>query len=156
MKKEIMYRIFRIIFVIMFLLFVSFLRNDVKESYKMADSSISSMPSFVVNSLGDKVDNSSGLVEEHNVEIRNVSNAKKNISFVLNDTNEGFPYDYLNYTIIKDGKVIKEGVVHKNEVLCKDKLSKNEDSVYKIVFSISQEDIYKLGGVSVSAKLAFI
>ena len=156
MKREIMYRVCRIIFMIMLLLFVSFLRNDVQESYKVADSIISAMPSFVVTSLNNKVDNSSGLVEEHNVKIKNVSNTKKDISFVLNDTNESFPYDYLNYTITKNGTLVKEGIVHKNEPLYREKMSKNEISVYKIVFSMSKEDIYNLGGVSVSAKLAFI
>ena len=156
MKKEIVYRILRIAFVIMFLLFVSFLRNDVQESYKVADAVVASMPSFVVTPLENKVDNDSGLVEEHSVEIKNVSNTKKSISFVLNDANEGFPYNYLNYTIVKDGKVVKEGIVHKDEPLYKDLLCKNENSIYKIVFSMSKEDIYSLGGVSVSAKLAFI
>ena len=156
MKREIMYRIFRIVFVLLFLLFASFLRNDVQESYKSADNIIASMPSFVVTPLDNKVDSDSGLVEEHNVEIKNVSNTKKSISFVLNDTNEAFPYDYLHYTIIKDGTIIKEGIVRKNEALYKGKLSKNENVVYKIVFSMSEEDIHNLGGVSVSGKLAFI
>ena len=156
MKKEIMYRVFRIVFMIMFLLFISFLRNDVQESYKGADSIIDSMPSFVVTSLENKVNNDSGLVEEHNVKIKNVSNAKKSISFVLKDTNEGFPYNHLKYTIIKDDTIIKEGIVRENVPLYKGKLARNESSIYKIVFSMSKEDIYTLGGVSVSAKLQFI
>ena len=156
MNKEIMFRLFRITLMIIFLLFVSFLRNDVKESYKSADNIIASMPSFVVTSLDNKVDNNSGLVEEHVVKIKNFANTKKDISFVLNDTNESFPYNYLNYTITKNDILVKEGIVHKNEPLYKEKLSKNESSVYKIVFSMTKEDIYNLGRVSVSAKLQFI
>ena len=156
MKKDIVFRVFRIIFVISFLIFASFVRNDVNQNYENANKIIASMPSFTVTTLNSYVDTSNGLMEKHEVEIKNVSNRSKNISFVLNNVNEGFPYDYMNYTIIKNNKVMKKGIVKKGKPIYKEKLTRNENSVFTIIFSMSKEDVYNLGGVSVDAKLIFI
>ncbi len=156
MKKEIVFRMFRIVLVTVFLLFSLFLWKDANSNYESAKGIIADMPSFTVTSLNSYVDTSNGLMEKHKVDIKNVSNGSKNISFVLNNVKEGFPYDYMNYTIIKNNKIMKKGIVKKGEPIYKEKLTKNENSVYTIVFSMSKEDVYNLGGVSVDAKLVFI
>lgn len=156
MKKEIFYRVFRIILVILFVVFISNVRNSVKQNYDAAGGIIDSMPKFVVTSLDNSIDKSNGLLEEHSVKIKNTSNKKENITFLLKDENGSFPYGYMNYTIIKDGHPIQNGVVTENDVLYSTVLSKGEDSVYKIIFSIKKEDIYSLGGVSTSAEIVFI
>lgn len=155
MKKEIVYRIIRIIFVIVFVVCLSIVRNDVKASYERANEITKQMPNFVVTPLNNSIDKSSGLKEEHSVNIRNVSNDKQDVSFVLNNANEDFPYDYMNYTIVKNNKVVKKGIIKENETLYKDKISSQKNNSYKIIFSISQNTINSLGYISTHAQISF-
>ncbi len=156
MKNEIMYRVCRIILVIVFVVFFSMIRNNVKASYNEANAIINNMPGFTVAELDNKIDKSSGLKEEHSVQIRNVSHKKQDVSFVLNNTNEAYPYNYMNYTILKNNTIVKQGIVKEEGVLFKTTINSNEDSTYKIVLNISQEDINALGGISAYAEFTFI
>ena len=88
MKNEIVYRVCRIILVIVFVVFFSMIRNNVKASYNEANTIIDNMPGFTVAELDNKIDKSSGLKEEHSVQIRNVSHKKQDVSFVLNNTSK--------------------------------------------------------------------
>lgn len=156
MKNEIIYRLCRIILVIIFVLFFSMVRNNVKASYNEANAFIDSMPGFTVTELDNNIDKSNGLKEEHSVQIKNVSNKKQDVAFVLNNTNEAYPYNYMNYTILKNNTIVKQGIVKEEGVLYNTSISSNEDSVYKIVLNISQEDINALGGISTYAEFSFI
>ena len=156
MKKEILYRVFRIILVISFVAFFSMIRNNVKASYEDANKIINSMPGFTVTQIDNNIDKSCGLKEEHSVEIKNVMNKKQNISFILQNTNEAFPYNYMNYTIMKDNKVVKEGIIKEEGTIYKATIDKNEDSVYKIILTMSRDDIIALGGISTYAEFTFI
>lgn len=156
MKNEIIYRICRIILVIVFVVFFSMVRNTVKASYDEASTIIDSMPGFTVEELNNRVDKRYGLKEEHSVQIKNITHKKQDISFVLNNTNEEYPYNYMNYTILKNNTIVKQGIVKEEGVLYKTSITSNEDSVYKIVFNISQEDINALGGISTYAEFTFI
>ena len=156
MKKDNVHRIFRIVITTIFLVVATFLRNDVAANYEAAEKVMASMPSIAVTSLSSDVDTSNGLIEKHDIEIKNVSNGKKDVTFVFKETNDNFPYNYLNYTIIKNGKTVKKGIVKKDNVLYKEKMSINEDNIYTIILSITRDDVYNLGGVSISGKLAFI
>lgn len=156
MKKEIIYRVFRIILVIVFVMCLSIARNDVKASYERANEITKQLPNFIVTPLNNTIDTSSGLKEEHSVSIKNISNNKQNVSFVLNNTNEYFPYDYMNYTIIKNNKVVKTGVIKENETLYKDEISSQKNNSYKIIFSISQNTINSLEHISTYAQISFI
>lgn len=155
MKNEILYRVCRIILVLVFVLFLSMIRNNVKASYESANTVMENMPGFVVKSVSDSIDKSSGLKETHDIVIQNVSKKKQDVSFVLADVNGEYPYNYMNYAIIKNDKIVKKGIVKKNEALFNDKIGFNDNS-YKIIFSISQEDINYLGGVSISAQISFV
>lgn len=155
MKKEIIYRIIRIIFVIVFVMCLSVVRNDVKASYERANEITKQMPNFVVTALDNSIDKSSGLKEEHSVNIKNISNDKQDVSFVLNNVNEDFPYDYMNYTIVKNNKVVKKGIIKENETLYKDNISSQKNNSYKIIFSISQNTINSLGHISTYAQISF-
>lgn len=156
MEKEIMFRLFRIIMVIVFVLILSVARNNVKASYDTANKIKNDMPSFVVTPVSNYVDMSSGFTEEHSVDIKNVTNTKQDVSFVLDDENGNYPYNYVTYTIMKDNQVVKKGVVIKDKVLYKDILLSNENNLYKIVFKVSQKTINNLGGISISAKISFV
>lgn len=156
MKNEIIYRLCRIILVIVFVVFFSMVRNTVKAKYNEANTIIDSMPGFIVEELNNSVDKSYGLKEEHSVQIKNVSHKKQDVSFVLNNTNESYPYNYMNYTILKNNTIVKQGIVKEEGVLYKTSITSNEDSVYKIVLNISQEDINALGGISTYAEFTFI
>lgn len=155
MKNELLFRLVRIVLVIIFVIFLSVIRNNVKASYESAETIMNNMPGFLVKSIGDSVDKSSGLREEHDIIIQNVSKKKQNVSFILDASNDGFPYEYTNYTIIKNGTVVKTGVVRKNEILFKDKIGFDYNS-YKIILNISQESINYLGGVYMDAQISFI
>ncbi len=156
MKKEILYRVFRIIFVIVFVMFFSMIRNNVKASYEDANKIINNMPGFTVTQVDNNIDKSCGLREEHSVEIKNVIHKKQDVSFVLNNTNDAFPYNYMNYTIMKDNKVVKEGIIKEEGTLYKATIDKNENSIYKIILTMSQDDIIALGGISTYAEFTFI
>ena len=156
MKKEILYRVFRIIFVILFVMFFSVIRNNVKANYDDANKIINNMPGFTVTSIENNIDKSCGLREEHSVEIKNVVNKKQEVSFILQNTNDAFPYNYMNYTIMKDNKIVKEGIIKEEGTIYKATISSNEDSIYKIILTISRDDIIALGGISTYAEFTFI
>lgn len=156
MKKEIVYRLCRIVFVVLFLFIFSTVREDALAKYDSANKFMKSMPNFVVTELNSNTYKDNGLRQEHKVEIKNTTNKEENVSFVIKNTNDSFPYDYLKYTVYKNGKVVEKGTVTSNNSLFTDKLKGNETSVYEIVFSMDMESIYNLGGVSMSAELAFI
>ena len=156
MEKEIIYRVVRIVIVSVFLVFFSFLRQDVKERYDEANSLMEKMPGFVVTEVDSNVSNNNGLKEKHRVRIKNVSGKKQNVSFVIKNVNDSFPYDYLNYSVLKNGKIISKGLVTSDDVFYTEKISIRENSIYEIIFSIDLETIYELGGVSMSGVLEFI
>ncbi len=156
MKKDIIYRLIRIVLVFIFLVVFSTVRADVKERYDAAQKYMDSMPTFIVTELGSNTSKEYGLRQEHSIEVKNVTSKKQNVSFVIKNTNEEFPYDYLNYTILKDGEVVKTGVVTTNNSLYEAELVGNETNVYDIVFTMDMEDIYSLGGVSMSCEIEFI
>ena len=156
MKNEILYRMFRIIFVIAFVTCLSILRNNVAASYQEASEIANQMSSIIVTPISDNIDKSSGLTEEHIVDIKNVSNKKKDVSFILSDTNDDFPYNYINYTILKNNTVVKQGIITKNSILYKTTINSRQENTYKIVLNVSQEDIIMLGGVSISAQISFV
>ena len=156
MKKEILYRVFRIILVIIFVVFFSMIRNNVKASYDKAGVIMDSMPGFTVTQVDDNIDKSCGLKEEHSVQIKNVIHKKQNVSFVLNNTNDAYPYNYMNYTIMKDDTIVKKGIIKEEGTLYKATIDKNEDSIYKIILTMSQDDINALGGISTYAEFTFI
>ena len=56
MKNEIIYRIFRIILVIVFVMSLSYLRNNTVNNYALADSMMNSMPHFKVTELNNNID----------------------------------------------------------------------------------------------------
>ena len=156
MKKEILFRLFRIVFVIVFVVLATTLRNNVQASYKKASQITEQVPNFVVTELNNQVDQSKGLKEEHSVNIKNISNTKQEVSFVLNNTNKNFPYNYMSYTILKNNKVVKEGIIKENKELYKDEISYGKNNSYTIVFNLSKETINTLGSISTSAQLQFI
>ena len=155
MKNEICYRIFRIIFVVFLLVFLSFVRGNVQASYDGAKEIMKDMPEFVVTSI-DNDYSLDGLSEKHKVQIKNVTTKSKDVSFMLNDGNGNFPYNYMNYEILKNNVSVKKGKVLSSGSLYKVNLKKNENSVYEIRFWIDHKDVNNLKSNIVSAKLSFV
>ena len=62
----------------------------------------------------------------------------------------------MNYTIMKDNKVVEKGIIKEEGTLYKTTIDKNEDSVYKIILTMSKDDIIALGGISTYAEFTFI
>ena len=96
------------------------------------------------------------LKEEHSIKIENYSRTKQDVSFILKDTNDSFPFDYMEYTILKNNSIVKTGIVRKNETLYKTTIDSKAIDMYNIILSMSQEDINALGGVSISAQISFV
>ena len=156
MKSEILYRICRIILVIVFVLFLATIRNNTMSNYTLANSVMNAMPNFKVTELDNNIDKTHGLVEEHSIRIESYSKNKQDVSFILKDNNNSFPYGYMNYIIVKNDTVVKRGTVIKDEVLYQTTIDSKETDVYNIILSIRQEDINTLGGVSISAEISFV
>ena len=125
-------------------------------NYALADSIMSTIPSFKVTELDNNIDHTNGLREEHSIKIENYSRTKQDVSFILKDTNDSFPFDYMEYTILKNNSIVKTGIVRKNETLYKTTIDSKAIDMYNIILSMSQEDINTLGGVSISAQISFV
>lgn len=156
MNKEIIYRLCRIVLVIVFVVFFSFIRDNTINNYALADSMMSTILHFKVTQLDSNIDRTNGLKEEHIVKIENYSKTKQDISFILKDDNNSFPYNYMNYIIVKDNSIVKTGIIRKNEILYKTTIDSKDIDMYNIILSISQEDINTLGGVNISAQISFV
>lgn len=156
MKKEVLFRITRITMVIIFVSILATIRSNVKASYDAFNEVKKEMPKFVVTSLSNSIYSNNGITEEYSVKIKNITNKKRNVSFVLKDVNQNYPYNYVAYTIIKDNKIVKKSIVKKDGYLYNDVLSSSEDNSYKIIFTISKELINSLQNVSTSAKISFV
>jgi len=156
MKKEILFRLFRIILVIVFVALLSAARNNVMNNYALANSIMNTMPRFKVTEIDNNIDSTYGLKEEHSIKIENYSRTKQDVSFILKDTNDSFPFDYMEYTILKNNSIVKTGIVRKNETLYKTTIDSKAIDMYNIILSMNQEDINALGGVSISAQISFV
>lgn len=132
------------------------IRNNVKANYNEANAIMNSMPGFKVTELNNNIDKEYGLREEHCIKIENISNKKQIVSFVLKNTNKEFPYNYMNYSIVKNNNIVKEGILRNEGIFYETSISSNEDDIYTIILSISQEDINALGGITTYAEFTFI
>lgn len=83
MKKEIIYRIMRILLVITILLVGSFLRNEVKESYEMNENIIKQLSTNLeLTKLDEKIiSQNSKLTSSYILEVKNNTNIEKDFSF---------------------------------------------------------------------------
>lgn len=106
MKKEIIYRIMRILLVITILLVGSFLRNEVKESYEMNENIIKQLSTNLeLTKLDEKIiSQNSKLTSSYILEVKNNTNIEKDFSFeILSEENNinCIDYDNVKYQVLK-------------------------------------------------------
>ena len=114
MKKEIIYRIMRILLVITILLVGSFLRNEVKESYEMNENIIKQLSTNLeLTKLDEKIiSQNSKQTSSYILEVKNNTNIEKDFSFeILSEENNinCIDYDNVKYQVLKNNIVLKEG-----------------------------------------------
>lgn len=123
------YRIFRIITVISFLIVASFLRTNLINNYTSCEKISSSLS----NNL--KVENITQNTKENDytIKITNYDNHDRTFTIALITSNENtIPNNNIKYKIIKDDTFIKTDNLSENGHLSKQTLKKEESSIYKI------------------------
>ena len=142
MKKEIVYRVVRIMFVITILLLGSFLRNDVKESYKQSKDMLNNLTtSLQLTKINEKILNKNNiLTSSYYLEVSNSTNIEKPFSFIVTKENEKKAYETIKYQIIKDNELLEEGYLNKETIYTGVKKPNSED-VYEIKFLIDKSII---------------
>ena len=140
MKKEITYRVIRIIIVLLIFSVFTFLRFDVKESYteafKMKDYLLNSLQvqeiSDVINRNNEvpSSDKIGSLKDGYILEVSNSSFKERKVTFIVENTiskEESIEYKYIRYQILCDDKVIttsnlsEDGILYETKLLPGDK-----------------------------------
>lgn len=138
LDKEVRYRIFRIVLVIFILVFLTFLRESVKESYVEAKEIESSLEnSLVLKEVSsyqeDNFKDNKGFVYE--IKVINNSFVDRDVALMFEVLDEESYYKSINYQIIENNEVLKIDTLGQGEVLWDFQLSGNSNHIYKIKFT---------------------
>ena len=170
MKREIVYRLLRILTVITFLIVASSFRSVVHESYEDASKiregiganlQVAQISSAINQKNSMPVNDEVGSKEDGYVfKITNTSSKDKEFTFALIDDGvleeEKLPYENIRYQIIKDGKVVVTDNINKSGYLYKDSLHGKTESVYEVKFWIDIDSGEEIFGKRFSSKIALI
>ena len=145
MKKEIIYRIMRILLVITILLVGSFLRNEVKESYEMNENIIKQLSTNLeLTKLDEKIiSQNSKLTSSYILEVKNNTDIEKDFSFeILSEENNinCINYDNVKYQVLKNNIVLKEGSLKDTNNLYNGVQKANSKEIYQINFLIDKSN----------------
>ena len=145
MKKEIIYRIMRILLVITILLVGSFLRNEVKESYEMNENIIKQLSTNLeLTKLDEKIiSQNSKQTSSYILEVKNNTNIEKDFSFeILSEENNinCIDYDNVKYQVLKNNIVLKEGSLKDTNNLYNGVQKANSKEIYQINFLIDKRN----------------
>ena len=145
MKKEIIYRIMRILLVITILLVGSFLRNEVKESYEMNENIIKQLSTNLeLTKLDEKIiSQNSKLTSSYILEVKNNTNIEKDFSFeILSEENNinCIDYDNVKYQVLKNNIVLKEGSLKDTNNLYNGVQKANSKEIYQINILIDKSN----------------
>ena len=145
MKKEIIYRIMRILLVITILLVGTFLRNEVKESYEMNENIIKQLSTNLeLTKLDEKViSQNSKQTSSYILEVKNNTNIEKDFSFeILSEENniKCIDYDNVKYQVLKNNIVLKEGSLKDTNNLYNGVQKANSKEIYQINFLIDKSN----------------
>ncbi len=129
--NDVRYRVIRIIIVLCFLLVATFLRNNVAQSYESASGIVSDITNTLkVEDLSDNYNDNSYVLR-----ITNYGSSDKSFTIALKeDVNNTISCEDINYSVIKDDKVIISDSLSENGYLSYESLCADESSVYKIKF----------------------
>lgn len=169
-KREVRFRILRIITVILFLFIASSLRDITHESYVNANEIKSGIGTNLqvvqLNKSADKIsgypvtDEEGSKNDGYKIKVSNRSTIGKTFSFALIDNNisdeEKLPYKYIRYQVLKDGKIVLTDNINDNGYLYKETLKSGDECIYEIKFWIDIDADDKIMGKRFSSKIALI
>lgn len=169
MKKEITYRVIRIIIVLLIFTIFTFCRFNVKESYtetlKMEDYLLNSLQvreiSNVINRNND-VPNSDEIGSKNDgyrLEVSNSSFKEREVTFIVENTiskEESIEYKYIRYQILCDDKVITTSNLSEDGILYETKLLPGDKYIYEIKFWIDEDATNEVSGKQFSAKITLV
>lgn len=170
MKREIAYRLLRILTVIIFLIVASSFRSVVHESYEDASKireglganlQIAQISSAINQKNSMPVNDEVGSKKEgYKFKVTNTSSKSKEFTFALIDDSskedEKLPYQNIRYQIIKDGKVVITDNINENGYLYKDSLDGKTECIYEVKFWIDIDSGEEIFGKRFSSKIALI
>ncbi|MGN0992569.1 MAG: hypothetical protein ACI4PE_01320 [Bacilli bacterium] len=168
MDKEIVFRVVRIFLVIMFVLFVSSVRNITKESYEDANKIINSLnASLQVVKLSDGKIIGMPLSDEdaikndgYKIKITNWGYKDKKFTIALindlEDNSKSISYTDIRYQVKKDNVVVATDNLDSSGYLYNDALASSHYSNYEIKFWIDEDVKTDLNGKMFSSKIAII
>lgn len=170
MKKDVVYRIVRIITVILFLFVASYFRGVTEESYNLAGDIEKNLgANLSVVQLSEKSNKMEGFPVSDEVGssregyvfkvTNNFSSDKKFTFAMINDVvyeDERLPYENVRYQILKNGKVIVTDNIDNNGYLYSEVLNAKEEAVYEIKFWIDKDAGNEIMGKRFSSKIALI
>lgn len=134
MEKEIVFRVCRIIFVILFLVVVVFLRKNVLESYSDVRETVNSLS----NSL--KVIDVSQSNNKYTLTVINYGFETKKFTILLaSDEKSTISNDKVNYTLVRNGEQVMTSKLNDDGQIAKDVLEVNQTSTYEIKFWLDDD-----------------
>lgn len=167
MKNELKFRITRIIFILIFLVFSSILWKDTYNDNISAKNYLDSLSNtnFVELSNGINMtsaypvnDNIGSRGESYKFKIINNGNDKEDITIVVLNSldNDYISYDNIRYQVIKNNEVfIESKTLNNNGIMFYD--SVNSENIYEVKFWIKEDaSIYEIIDKSFRVKIALL
>ena len=168
MKNEVLFRVFRIILVILFLLVVSSVRNVTKESYEEAYGIMESLTASLQvvkisdgHMIGAPVSDNEA-IKNDGLKIKVTNNGKGDKTFTIalinkfKNNEESISYSDIRYQVEKDDKVVVTGNLSENGYLYNDTLKPSSACYYEIKFWIDEDVDITLNGETFSSEIAII
>lgn len=168
MKKEVLFRVFRIVLVILFLLVASSVRNVTKENYEEAYGIMESLTASLQvvkisdgHMIGAPVSDEEA-IKNDGFKIKVTNNGKRDKTFTIalinkfKNNEEAISYSDIRYQVKKDDKVVVTSNLDENGYLYSDTLKSSSFCNYEIKFWIDEDVNTNLDGKTFSSKIAII
>lgn len=168
MKNEVLFRVVRIILVILFLMVASSVRNVTKESYEEADKIKESLSASLQvvkladgNIIGTPLSDEEAVQNKgYKIKITNSSDKDKTFTLALinnlKNKEESISYSDIRYQVKKNNKVVITSNLSENGYLYNDILNSYDVCDYEIKFWIDEDVNINLDGKTFSSKIAII
>ncbi|MDO4369418.1 MAG: hypothetical protein Q4C29_02670 [bacterium] len=163
MKKEVIFRFFRIFLVILFFFVLSYFRNNIMTSYEIRDDLDKSVEvsyfTYDTNYNKSPCSDEEGMKGAgYRIGISNSDDKERSISFILDELkyDYSYGYEYLKYQILKNDKALFTDNISENLVLYNTLLDGNSYDIYEIKFWVSENAPKSVLGKNFSFKVTLI
>lgn len=160
MKKEIIYRLVRIMLALFILITFTLMRENTKESYEQIEKS-NLLNNFQItnltNVINQKEEKQENEKNSYTFQIKNMETKPRKITFKIENNGETQVNNkYVKYQIIKDNKEVITASINDEQILYEETIQKFTTHTYEIKFWIETNQINNLEGESFNAKLKII